>query len=253
MPLDFPTSPSLGQVYTLDNRSWQWNGSAWKLLATSSINNTPIGNSTANSGSFTTITTSGTITANGAITSQANITSQLYFLGDGSQLTNINLSNVNNGTSNVTVVSSGGNVAVGVAGNSNVAVFGSGQSSIRGNLVPNASNIYSLGTSTLRWSNLWVSGNTITLGNVVFKDNGASNLAVFAADGVTAANVVAANVVAGNVVAVIINSSAVTYNASNITTSGNISNTNNAFSSGPITINNGVTVTVDNNAVWTIV
>ena len=244
MPIDFPTNPTAGTIYTLDTRSWQWTGTAWKLLATNSINNTPIGNVSANTGSFTELTVTGNITS-----------STGFLLGNGSLLTGIitSVSNIVSGTSNVNVVSSGGNVTVGVAGNSNVAVFGSGQSSIRGNLVPDASNIYSLGTSTLRWSNLWVSGNTITLGNVVFKDNGASNLAVFASDGVTAANVVAANVIAGNVVATIVNSTAFGYNAPNITASGNISNVNNALSAGPITINNGVTITVDNNAVWTIV
>lgn len=237
MPLDFPTSPSVGQIYQLDNRSWQWNGAAWKLLATSSINNTPIGNSAANTGSFTTVAASSTLTANG------NITTQGYFLGDGGLLSNIFIAEISNGTSNVKVVSSNSNIAVSVAGNSNVAVFGSGQSSIRGNLVPDASNTYSLGTSALRWSNLWVSGNTIVLGNVVLKDNNGVSLGVYAADGVTVANLMGT----------VINTTAFGYNSPNIAASGNISNTYNALSSGPITINNGVTVTVDNNAVWTIV
>jgi hypothetical protein len=57
-----------------------------------------------------------------AITTTANITGG-YFLGNGSQLTGIDATSIQNGTSNVRVVSSGGNVAIGIGGTSNVAVF----------------------------------------------------------------------------------------------------------------------------------
>jgi hypothetical protein len=30
MPLDFPTSPALNQVYSLGGKSWKWNGDAWE-------------------------------------------------------------------------------------------------------------------------------------------------------------------------------------------------------------------------------
>jgi hypothetical protein len=29
MPIDFPSGPTTGQVYTYEGRSWVWNGSAW--------------------------------------------------------------------------------------------------------------------------------------------------------------------------------------------------------------------------------
>jgi hypothetical protein len=33
MPISFPTSPSIGQIYTLPTgESWEWNGSAWQSL-----------------------------------------------------------------------------------------------------------------------------------------------------------------------------------------------------------------------------
>ena len=35
MALDFPTSPSLNQIYTYSNRSWIWNGVAWDFYGTS--------------------------------------------------------------------------------------------------------------------------------------------------------------------------------------------------------------------------
>ena len=31
MPLDFPPSPSLNEIYTFGGRSWQWNGTAWDV------------------------------------------------------------------------------------------------------------------------------------------------------------------------------------------------------------------------------
>ena len=34
MPLDFPTSPALNQIYTSGIYSWQWNGSAWNVYST---------------------------------------------------------------------------------------------------------------------------------------------------------------------------------------------------------------------------
>lgn len=35
MPLDFPSSPSLNQIYSYGNRSWIWNGVAWDFYGTS--------------------------------------------------------------------------------------------------------------------------------------------------------------------------------------------------------------------------
>ena len=34
MPLDFPTSPTLNEIYTFGGRSWQWNGTAWDVYST---------------------------------------------------------------------------------------------------------------------------------------------------------------------------------------------------------------------------
>lgn len=32
MPIDFPNSPALNQVYTDAGRSWKWNGVYWESL-----------------------------------------------------------------------------------------------------------------------------------------------------------------------------------------------------------------------------
>lgn len=246
MSLNFPTNPTAGDVYTYNNISWQYTGSGWQLVATSSINNTPIGNSIANTGAFTTLTattlsTTGTITG-GNLTTTGNVSGN-FFIGNGSQLTGIDSTAITSGTSNVRVVSSGGNVSFGIAGNSNVMVVGTGTVAIKANVVPDTANVFSLGNASHRWTNLWVSGNTITLGNIVLNDENASELGVYTSNGTTPANIKAQ----------IINVAAFGYNAANLTATGNISNTYNTMSAGPITINNGVVITVNSGAIWTIV
>lgn len=40
MPLDFPTSPTLNEIYTFGGRSWKWNGTAWDVYSATSVVNT---------------------------------------------------------------------------------------------------------------------------------------------------------------------------------------------------------------------
>jgi len=84
-----------------------------------------------------------------AITTTANITGG-YFLGNGSQLTGIDATSIQNGTSNVRVVSSGGNVAIGVGGTSNVAVFSTGGLSVTGNIT--GGNVISGGARVYKYT-----------------------------------------------------------------------------------------------------
>jgi hypothetical protein len=79
--------------------------------------------SSAGTANVLTVSNTGTFVS-GLISATGNVTGN-YILGNGSLLTGVvtSLANINNGTSNVTVVSSGGNVTVGIGGTSNVAVF----------------------------------------------------------------------------------------------------------------------------------
>jgi len=94
-----------------------------------------------------------------------NITGS-YILGNGSQLTGIDATSIQNGTSNVRVVSSGGNVTVGVGGTSNVAVFATtgeyvtGVISASGNIT--GANLILNGTAAAGSGVLIVSGNIQT-------------------------------------------------------------------------------------------
>ena len=88
------------------------------------------------------IITGGGVTATGTITASGNIVagSGRYFLGDGGLLSNvsaaISVTRIENGTSNVAVGSSGGNVTVGVAGTANVVVVSTTGITTNGLTVP---------------------------------------------------------------------------------------------------------------------
>ena len=92
-----------------------------------------------------------------------------------------------------------------------------------GNIIPGGNGIYSLGNSNNRFSNLFVSGNTVTIGNIVMKDSGSGTVAFYQADGVTAATLSGNNVdttKSANGTAVV-----QTYNNANVTISaGGVSN-----------------------------
>ncbi len=32
MPINFPINPTIGQTYTYDSKTWEWEGSYWKAL-----------------------------------------------------------------------------------------------------------------------------------------------------------------------------------------------------------------------------
>jgi hypothetical protein len=71
----------------------------------------------------------------GNITASGNVTGS-YFFGNGSQLSGIitSVSNINNGTSNVSIDSANANVTVGVNGTANIAVFSPAGVEVTGNL-----------------------------------------------------------------------------------------------------------------------
>jgi filamentous hemagglutinin len=107
--------------------------------------------------------TGGNILTAGLVSATGNVTGN-YILGNGALLTGVitSVANINNGTSNVTVTSSGGNITVGVGGTSNVAVFATtgvfvtGVNSVSGNVT---------GANVLTGGLISATGN-ITGGNV---------------------------------------------------------------------------------------
>ena len=121
-----------------------WADTSWKLITNDPITigvsglvfeqNTgnAFGNINANGTSVTANTASSTLnlTAGTNISITGNNTSKTVTIG----VTGISLNSISNGTSNVNVVSSGGNVTVGVGGTGNIAVFSSTGANIAGTL-----------------------------------------------------------------------------------------------------------------------
>jgi filamentous hemagglutinin len=114
-----------------------------------------------------------TLSAGDNIAIIGNNTSKTVTIG----VTGISLNSIANGTSNVAVISSGGNVSVGVGGISNIAVFNSAGVDFTGNLLPTANVTYNLGSTNRRWKDLWLSNSTIYLGSAtIFATEGNLNL-----------------------------------------------------------------------------
>ena len=104
--------PNANVTYSLGNTTNYWN-SLYANTITAGGDITTTGN-----------VLGGNLITTGLISAIGNVTGN-YILGNGALLTGVitSVANINSGTSNVTVVSSGGNVTVGVANTANVAIF----------------------------------------------------------------------------------------------------------------------------------
>jgi hypothetical protein len=114
----------------------------------------------------------------GALEVHANITAP-YFVGNGSQLT-------------------------GITSYANANAVSYGQAGWAGNIIPSGNLVYSLGNATNRWNDLWLSGNTIQLGDLSLSAsaNGLTSTSGFNLANSTAANIEATgNITANNFVA----------------------------------------------------
>jgi hypothetical protein len=90
-------------------------------------------------------------------------------------------------TTTVTAISNTPGTAI-VQPNSTLA-----QTDITGNLIPTANVTYNLGSLTARWNELFLAGNTLTLGSIVIKDTG-GQIGFFESNGTTPATIDAASV-----------------------------------------------------------
>ena len=90
---------------------------------------------------------------------------------------NVQANSISSGTSNV-VVTANANVTISSAGTANVLTISSDTATLAGNLVPSTDLTYSLGNATRRWSNLYLAGNTIYLGNAVITENAQGDVVI---------------------------------------------------------------------------
>ena len=111
------------------------------------------------------------LSAGNNISITGNNTSKTVTIG----VTGISLNSISNGTSNVNVVSSGGNVTVGIAGTSNIAVFNSDGLAVTGNITGNGSGLSGINT----FKTVAVTG-----GNSAVADSIADTLTITAGTGI---------------------------------------------------------------------
>ena len=129
---------------------------------TGTINNMNIGATTPGTGAFTTATTTGTIVSGGNIVANSGTTSTSITTGA------------------IILPGSGG---IGLGGNvwaGGTANFGGG-GNFGGSILPTANVAYDLGSSTLQWRDIWMSGNTLHIGGVNVTANVTNGVTISAA------------------------------------------------------------------------
>ena len=178
--------------------------------------------------------TGGNVLTGGVVSATGNVTGN-YILGNGALLTGVitSVANINSGTSNVTVVSSGGNVTVGIGGTANVAVFATTGAYITGDISANGNvtggNL--IAAAAVNAASVSASGN-VTGGNV---NTGSISLS----GNIISALNITGNATAGNVISVGAISGA------SVSASGNV-NGGNLISAALI---QGVTVSASGNVI----
>lgn len=87
------------------------------------------------------------------------------------------------------IVNSSGNALVTIDPSGNIILETSttGQIYSYGNLLPVTNIAYNIGSNTLRWHSLWLSGNALTMGNIVMKNTIGNTIGFFGPDGITPA------------------------------------------------------------------
>jgi hypothetical protein len=184
--------------------------------------------------------TTATVTASSTMSAVGNITGN-YFIGNGSQLTGIDATSIQNGTSNVKTYLDA-NVAVSVAGTSNVAVFDSTGVSITGSISGSGNvtggNIITAGdvtTTTVSASSSMSATGNVTGGNIIT-----------AGDVTTATITATGNANVGNLEAATVSVTEIT--AGGLTLSGNtISSSGTTLTIDPAAVGNTGTVVIAGN------
>jgi len=190
--------------------------------------------------------TGGNIQTGGIVSATGNIIGN-YILGNGASLTGVitSVANINNGTSNVTVVSSGGNIAVGVSGNANVTVFSSTGQFVQGTISASGNiqgDTFLTGGVVSATGNI-TGGNLVTGGQVNATGNITSGNILTGGLISATANITGGNILTGGLISA---TSTITSSANitggNILTGGLVSATGNVLGN-VFTVNTGNTAT----------
>lgn len=232
--LNFPSNPTLNQVYSFNGKTWTWNGQGWALNKFGAINGVVIGNVVPEEGTFTNffansavtrtleveglvtanrVATSGSISATGNITTNASIltnkisASGSVVVGTLSTTGNIAATYFYGNGAFLTGISAGGSGNAIANGTSNVSIpIENGNILVyvsNNNVVKFATNgLYVNGlisaSGNVSAGNLSVAGNTITSNLISYGSISTSNIT--ATSTVTGSNLVATGTVSGNVI-----------------------------------------------------
>ena len=168
-----------GNIRTAGAVTATGNVSGGNVLVTTDLQaggNVSATNHTGTTASVTGNVTGGNIRTAGAVTATGNITGN-YFLGNGSQLTGIDTTQIQNGNSNVTIVSAGANVVLNVRGVSPLAIFANtgayieGLTSVTGNVIAGNVNATALTGTTVSATGNVTGGNITTAGLITATGN----------------------------------------------------------------------------------
>lgn len=185
MALNFPSAPSANATYTFNGKSWTYNGNAW-ALSTSTLNTSIVPESGNLYFTNARARTAISVTGSG---SYDNSTGVITITGGGGSSTY--------GDSNVALLGYATNANVALKANvadlmtANVAeltnlYFTNARVNTAllstGNIIPSGNNIQALGSPSNRFKDLYLSGGTVYLGDVVLQSTG-STLQVADADG----------------------------------------------------------------------
>lgn len=200
------------------------------------------------------MTTDGNFSAAGNITSTANVQGN-YILGNGALLSGISAStsNISNGTTNVRIDASGGNVAANVGGTANVMVLSTTGTYITGlisasGIVTTSGNINGgnlLASAEITATGNITGGNLSTSGLITATGNISSSARVTAANISTTGNITAAvtaNVSGGNLIGITLVQGGTLSAVGNATVAGNITGGGSISAPGNITGGNLLTI-----------
>jgi hypothetical protein len=133
------------------------------------------------------------------------MTGDLQVTGNVSVLGNIATDLILNGSSRIEIPDPNGNIHFDVNSANDILNIGQFNCVFMSNVIPSANVTYDLGTSTARWKDLYLAGNTISLGNstisanatAIIMTNPAGGQTVMA--GATSTSSVAGNITGGNI------------------------------------------------------
>jgi len=220
-----------GNIRTAGAVSATGNVSGGNVLVTNDIQ--VGGNVSATSHTGTTVSVTGnviggSIRTSGVITAAGNITGN-YFIGNGSQLSNVNINTISNGNSNVLIASSAGNVSINVNGTGPVALFTPVGATVEGNVSATGNIIApAIVGGTVTGSSASVTGNVtganVTTGGLVTATGNITGGNIRTTGQITATG----NITGGNIL----------FNSGVVSGAGNITGGNLSVGTGIIAVGN---------------